>query len=229
MVKRRFDWKKLLLACALVAALAVVYAQGWYRYLTFESLKASRDSLLGFVVSDYLLALGCYVGVFVLAVTLFLPGVAVITISGGLLFGTVVGALWANLGASSGAVVAFLVTRYLVGDYFQRKYAARLVGFNRQVKREGWRYLLGVRFIPVFPFALLNIAAGLTRIPLRTFAWTTSLGIVPSSLLYAYAGTQLASIEDPGDILSPRMIAAMLMLAALALSPVVFNKLRKKK
>jgi len=93
----------------------------------------------------------------------------------------------------------------------------------------GYHYLLTLRFIPLFPFFLVNILAGLTRVPLATFAWTTVVGILPGSFVYIYTGRQLGIIEKPGDIFSWPMILAFVLLGLLVLSPVLIRKLMKKK
>ena len=134
-----------------------------------------------------------------------------------------------NISATTGATLAFLFARYIAGQALQRKYGDKIAKFNDDLERNGWSYLLVLRFIPIFPFFLINIFAGLTKIPLRTFVWTTSLGIFPGSLIYAYAGQQLGTIKTVKDIFSRTILLAFLLLAALAVFPVIYNKVKKLK
>jgi uncharacterized membrane protein YdjX (TVP38/TMEM64 family) len=158
-----------------------------------------------------------------------LPGATIMTLAGGFLYTFFIGALYVNVGATAGATLAFLFARYIAGKSLQEKYGGRLEKFNSELDRNGWSYLLTLRFIPVFPFFLINIFAGLTKIPLRTFVWTTSVGIFPGSLIYAYAGQQLGDIGSVKDIFSGRVLLAFLLLAGLAIFPTLYKKIKKSK
>jgi uncharacterized membrane protein YdjX (TVP38/TMEM64 family) len=136
--------------------------------------------------------------------------------------------VYVNVGATLGATFAFLFSRYILGRAIQAKYGAQLEKFNRELDENGHLYLLTVRFIPVFPFFLINILSGLTKIPLWTYVWTTSAGILPGSLVYTFAGSQLGTINSIGDLLTGRILVAFLLLAALTLTPLVLKKLRAK-
>ena len=137
------------------------------------------------------------------------------------------GALYVNVAATTGATLAFLFARYIAGQSLQAKYGDRLARFNEELESNGWSYLLTLRFIPIFPFFLINLFAGLTNIRLRTFVWTTSVGIFPGSLIYAYAGQQLGTISAVKDIFSTKVLLAFLLLATLAVFPVIYKKIRK--
>ena len=159
---------------------------------------------------------------------LSIPGATILTLAAGFLFGFF-GIIYVNIGATIGAILAFLVARYLLGNWLQKRYGERFVSFNKEIAENGYNYLLTLRFIPLFPFFLVNIFAGITRIPLMTYVWTTMVGIAPASFVYIYAGRQLGAIDKPGDILSGQIMLAFVLLGLLALSPVFFKKLLKKK
>jgi uncharacterized membrane protein YdjX (TVP38/TMEM64 family) len=221
-------WRVILFA-AIVLAIVAVRLSGLGDYLTFQSLKQNADILYGAVHADYLSSVAVFVGIYVLVTGLSLPGAAVMTLAAGFLFGTLAGALYANAGATLGATLAFLVSRYLAGGWLQKRYGEKLAGFNRELERNGYRYLLTLRLIALFPFFLINILAGLTNVPLRTFFWTTAVGIIPGDLVYTFAGSRLKQIENPRDIFSPQVLLAFALLALLPLLPVIIKKLRKSR
>lgn len=199
---------------------------GLYEYLTLENLQSSKILLANFVAKNYSLAVITYIISYIIITALSLPGAAIMTLAGGFLFGIAIGALYVNIGATFGATGAFLCARYLLGDFLQKKYAPKLQTFNDEITTNGYSYLLTLRFIPVFPFFLINILTGLTRIPLATFIWTTSLGIIPGSLAYTFAGHELNRINSLTEILSPHVILAFCLLAGLALLPLLIKKIR---
>ncbi|GFO58244.1 TVP38/TMEM64 family protein [Geomonas silvestris] len=194
--------------------------------LSLAALKEHRELLLGFIEENYLEAVLCFVGLY-LATALFLPGALVLTLTGGMLFG-LPAVLYVNLGATSGAVLAFLAARYLVRDWVQRRFREPLARLNRELAERGGSYLLTLRILPVLPFFAVNYCAGISRIPLRTFIWTTSLGILPGSCIYTYLGTQLRRVNEVRDLVSGRILAGLGMLALLALAPVLRHHFLKK-
>jgi len=214
----------LLLVLMLVAA---IYCTGLHNYLTFEDFKSSSNLFKKLVTENYLLTVCYYIGIYFVVAALSLPGDFVLTIAGGFLFGTFTAAAYIAIGATAGAVLAFLTSRYLFGNYIQKKYRKQLSGFNKELKENGKNYILMLRFISLPPFFLLNILVGFTKLDLKTFIWTTALGILPATLIYAYAGSNLARIEQPGDLLSADLLSAFIFLGLIALVPVLLKKLLK--
>ena len=219
--------KKLIFLLLLVGVIAALRLSGIGEYLTLEAVQKNRDALAAFVRERTVLSVLLYIIVYIVVIALNIPGGAVLTIAGGYLFGTVVAVLSVNVGATGGAVLAFLTARYLLGRRLQESYSVQLARLNSEMERNGARYLLTLRLIPVIPFFLVNILAGLTRIPLATFAWTTALGIIPASAVFAFAGQQLASVRSPADILSLRVLAAFGLLALFTLLPALRDRFRK--
>jgi uncharacterized membrane protein YdjX (TVP38/TMEM64 family) len=170
-----------------------------------------------------------YIGIYIVVVALSIPGATILTLGGGFLFGVLWGVIYVNAGATTGATLAFLFCRYVAGEWVQNKYQDKLNNFNRELSKNGYRYLLALRLVPVFPFFLINICAGLTKIPLRTFVWTTSLGILPGSLVYAFAGSQLSAIESVEDIFSAKILSAFILLALFVIFPVLFNYIKRRR
>jgi uncharacterized membrane protein YdjX (TVP38/TMEM64 family) len=223
----RKNWKKLALAALILCLIIAVRVMGLDEYFTFENLRLYRGRLELFVAAHYAESVLIYIALYVAVAALSIPGAAILSLAGGFLFG-LLGVAYVNAGATAGATLAFLSARYLLGGWIQEKYGDRLAAFNREVAENGYNYLLTLRFIPLFPFFLINIFAGLTRVPLLTFIWTTAAGIIPGSFVYVFAGMQLGSINGPGDVLSWKIIAAFALLGMLAAVPVAVKKLRRK-
>ncbi|TAL37500.1 MAG: TVP38/TMEM64 family protein [Spirochaetes bacterium] len=222
-------WKKLALLAVLVAAAVAVRLAGLDEYLSFEALKANRGALKAYVDAHLVSMAAVFIGVYAASVTLSVPGAWLLTIAGGFLFGAFGGTVLVNAGATAGATGAFLTARYVLGGWMQGRWGEKLAAFNEEIARNGISYLFTLRLIPVFPFFLVNFLVGLTRVPLGTFVWTTSIGIIPGSFVYAYAGSRLVTLESPGDIVSPGILLALALLGLLAALPAIVEKLRKRK
>jgi uncharacterized membrane protein YdjX (TVP38/TMEM64 family) len=221
-------YKKMLIVLCIAAVIVAIRAFGFDQLLSLETFRQYREQLLAFTAQHYIPTVAIFILVYIAAVALSIPGATILTLTAGFLFGFL-GLIYVNIGASTGAILAFLVARYLMGDWIQKRYGEKLASFNKEIAENGYNYLLTLRFIPLFPFFLINIFAGLTRVPLATFAWTTMVGILPGSFVYIYTGRQLGIIDKPGDILSWQIILAFVLLGLLVLSPVLIRKLMKKK
>jgi uncharacterized membrane protein YdjX (TVP38/TMEM64 family) len=196
---------------------------------TFDNLKQNRDFLVTFVREHYELSVCLFIALYIVTTAFSIPGDVILTLAGGFLFGVIVTIVIVNAGATAGATLAFLSARYLIGDRLQERYQIRLAKFNDELGLNGTRYLLTLRFIPVIPFILINFLSGLTKIPLKTFIWTTSVGIIPGTVVYAYAGRQIGSVNSLPEVFSRNVIIAFAVLAIFAISPVILNRIRSLK
>ncbi len=192
--------------------------------ITLDNLKLYRASLEQFVADHYYASVLGYILLYTLLVAIAFPTAAVLTLTGGFLFGTFFGALYALIGATIGATLLFLFIRYFIGDFFQQTYKEQLKSFNMTIATQGGYYLIALRLIAVIPFFLVTILAGLSSLSLSAFVTSTFIGIIPGCLVYAYAGQQLATIESMRDILSLPVLLAFLFLALLALIPLFLKK-----
>ncbi len=197
--------------------------------LNLESLQSNAEKLVQYSNQNYLLSVLAYIVIYIVVTGLSLPGATILTLAGGFLYKVFFTVIYVNIAATTGAMLAFLFARYIAGQWIQQRYGDKLAKFNEEVDRNGAYYLLTLRFIPIFPFFLINTFAGLTNVPLRTFLWTTSLGILPGSLVYAYAGRQLSRIKAVQDIFTGQVLLAFLLLAAFAVLPVIVNRIKKTK
>jgi len=194
------------------------------QYLSLDSLKANRDLLLNYTESNYGLAAAVFILVYILQTTFSLPGGAILTVTGGFLFGSLMGTFFVNIGATAGATLAFVAARYLLRDWVEQKFGDRLGPIQSGFAQNAFSYLMTLRLIPAFPFFLVNLVSGLTRINLGTYMLATSLGIIPGSFVFAFAGRQLGSINSLSEIASPPVLLAFTLLGLLALMPVAYRK-----
>ena len=193
-------------------------------YLTLETVKENRDRLLAFTDGHRAAAVASFVVTYCLVTGLSLPGAAILTLVGGFLFGGLLGTVVVNLGATSGATLAFLAARYLLRDWVERKFGKWLGPVHQGFTKNAFSYLLTLRLIPLFPFFVVNLVSGLTRMNVGTYVVATALGIIPGSFVYAYAGRQLGTINSLKDIASPGVIGAFVLLGLLALVPSLYKK-----
>lgn len=194
------------------------------RFVSLYALKANRDNLLAFAGANYAAAVGLFIVAYAIVTGLSLPGAVILTLAGGFVFGAVLGTLFVNLGATTGATVAFLTARYLLRDTVEQKFGKSLGPFQEGFAKNAFSYLLTLRLIPLFPFFVVNLVSGLTRVSARTYIGATALGIIPGSFVYAYAGQQLGTIHSLKEIASPNVIGAFILLGLLALVPVVYKR-----
>tara|TARA_R110002049_G_scaffold252264_1_gene426929 strand:+ start:63065 stop:65191 length:2127 start_codon:yes stop_codon:yes gene_type:complete len=184
-------------------------------YLTFTELKERQAELQSLVSNNAFTAAALFFFVYVIATSISIPGAFVFTLAGGALFGFIQGVILVSFASTIGALFAYLVARYFLHDFVQNKFSDRLKLINRKVDKEGAFYLLFLRLVPVFPFFLVNLVMALTTIRAFTFYWVSQLGMLPATLIYVNAGTQIAKISSPGDITSPSVIFALVLLGIL--------------
>lgn len=221
--------RKLALLVVVAALVAAFFAFGLGRFLTLSELKANRDALFAAYAAHRAGFVLGYVALYIAATALSLPGAAILTLTGGAVFGAVTATLLVNVGATIGATLAFLIARYLFRDWVEARLGARLAAFNAGLAKGAWGYLLFLRLVPVFPFFLINLGAGLTQVRLRTYFLATMVGILPGSFVYCNAGANLARIEKLSDVASPGVLGALALLGAFALVPTLYLRLRARR
>ncbi|MGH8072683.1 MAG: FAD-dependent oxidoreductase [Lysobacter sp.] len=209
-------WRWTLLL-ALVVVAAWVWQSGAADALTLDNLKARQADLLAWVAANRWLAAGVFFTVYVAVAAASIPGAAVMTVAAGALFGLFEGTLLVSFASTIGASLAFLVARFVLRDSLRARYGERLKKIDAGIERDGAFYLFTLRLVPVFPFFVVNLLAGLTSIRLRTFYWVSQLGMLAGTLVYVYAGTQLARIDSLRDVLSPGLLGALVLLGVLPL------------
>lgn len=220
---------KIIIALVIGLAIGAFFYFDLGRFLSLDALKDNRDHLLAFTEDNYVAAVGIFILAYAIVTGLSLPGAVILTLAGGFAFGAVWGTLFVNLGATTGATLAFLTARYLLRDTVERKFGASLRPVQEGFAKNAFSYLLTLRLIPLFPFFVVNLVSGLTRVSAGTYIGATALGIIPGSFVYAYAGRQLGTINSLKEIASPNVIGAFVLLGLLALVPIVYKRFAANK
>jgi len=205
---------------ALVAVLFFVLDLG--QYFTLEYVKHSQTRFATYYAGHKLLVIGLYMLMYIVMAALSLPGAAVMTLLGGALFGRLTGTIAVSFASTIGATLACLVARFVLRDWVQGKVGDKLRAINAGIAKEGPFYLFTLRLIPVFPFWLINLAMGLTTMPLLTFYWVSQIGMLPGTFVYVNAGTELSKIDSLQGILNPTLILSFVFLGVF---PLIVKKL----
>jgi len=209
--------KRLILIGVIAAAIVAFFALDLGRFLTLDALKSSQASFAAWYDAAPLVVIGAYFLVYVAVTALSLPGAAVMTLAGGALFGLGIGTLVVSFASSLGATLAFLVSRFLLRDWVQRRFGDRFAAVNAGMAKDGAFYLFTLRLVPLFPFFVINLVMGLTPIKVRTFYWVSQVGMLAGTLVYVNAGTQLARLDSLAGILSPALIGSFALLGVFPL------------
>ena len=192
------------------------------RFLTLSYLKDSKESFHALYKEHRLPVIATYMTVYIIVTSLSLPGATVLTLAGGALFGLLVGTIAVSFASTIGATLACLAARFILSDWVQQRFENRLVKVNQEIERQGAFYLFSIRLIPVFPFWVINLLMGLTKMPISTFYLISQVGMLPGTIVYVNAGKELAQIDSLSSIMSPSLIFSFVILG---LFPIIVKKL----
>jgi uncharacterized membrane protein YdjX (TVP38/TMEM64 family) len=235
--------RRVLPLLVVVAALTVVFVSGLYRDLSLDAVVRHHAAIESLVAAHRAVAFVAYVGLYIAVVALSVPGALVLTVAGGLVFGTIPGALGAVVGATIGATIIFLIARGAVGEILLRRAGPTVEKLAAGFRENSFCYLLFLRLVPLFPFWLVNLVPALAGVRVSPYVAATAIGIIPGSLVFAFFGSGLDSVIDAQDaaykaclaagnpdcrlgfdvhaLASPRVVAAFVVLGLFALVPVV--------
>lgn len=218
----------LLILLVLIIALFFIFdLGGWF---TLDALKQQQAHIATLRAESPWLMAGSFFVLYVVLAALSLPGAAIMTLAAGAFFGVWQGLVLVSFASSVGATLAFLVSRFLLRDQVQQRFGDRLKAIDKGINRDGAFYLFTLRLVPVFPFFIINLLMGLTALPIRTFYWVSQLGMLPGTLVYVNAGTQLAAINSLSGILSPTLLVSFALLGILPLlARAVLRLIQQKK
>lgn len=211
-------------ACA--AGIALLYYFGVQKWVSFSALQTHSESFKQVVEHNYLKAALLYCLSFAGIMMIGLPISGILTLVGGYLFGFILGFLYSLASCMFGVLSLFIIVRYLFASLLQVRYRDRLEAFRSKFQTHGASYLLTLYLVMVVPYIVIVILAALAEVPLYTFMWTSIAGSVPMLIVYALAGQQLSTLHSAHEILSPQIIVLFVILIALALVPIVIQRIR---
>jgi uncharacterized membrane protein YdjX (TVP38/TMEM64 family) len=239
-------WRRFLPLFVLAIVVALVVWSGVHRQLSFDTLAVHYAQFAQDVQENPLIAGMLAVLLYMGLVAFSIPGVWILTVAYGLIFGWLLAVPLVVLGASLGAFILFWAAGHALAGYFRTRAGPYLSGMAQGFRDNAANYLLFLRLAPLFPFTLINVAPAILGVKFKTFAWTTVVGIIPGTVAYAFAGEGLRSIvEDraracalgvapcgtplkPSDILTHQVMIALVLLAAVALIPVLVRWARSR-
>jgi pyruvate/2-oxoglutarate dehydrogenase complex dihydrolipoamide dehydrogenase (E3) component/uncharacterized membrane protein YdjX (TVP38/TMEM64 family) len=208
---------KIVVVLGIVVAVLLFFVFDLDRLLSLEAIKASQHDFEFFYKDNMAVTIIVYMIVYVLVTALSLPGAAVMSLVGGALFGLITGTIMVSFASSIGATLAFLLSRFLFRDAIQKKFGNKLESINRGIEKDGNFYLFTLRLVPVFPFFMINVVMGLTPIKTLAFYLVSQIGMLPGTIVFLNAGTQLGKLESAAGILSPGIILSFVLLGLFPL------------
>ena len=219
----------------IVVLVILVFQFSIDQYLSFDTLKNHRHELISWRNQHFLLLVLSYMLIYIIAVALSVPGALFITLAGGFIFGIWVGTLLVVISATIGACCIFLAVKVALSGWMSKKAGNWVAKMQVGFQENAFQYLLVLRFIPLFPFWVVNIVPALLDVRLRVFALATLIGIIPGSLVYVTVGNGLGHVFDAGKqpnlsmILEPEILFPLVGLAILSIVPILYKYFRKKR
>lgn len=214
--------KKIIIAVFIAAAIGLIAYFDLHHYLSFSKIKEAQTNLQAYTSEHFVLMILGFSGVYVLSTALSIPGASLLTLLSGALFGVFIGTIVVSIASTLGATLSFLSSRFFLKDFVEQKFEGPLAKINKGVEKEGGFYLFSLRLIPVFPFFVVNLLMGITKIKTSTYMWVSQIGMLPATIVYVNAGTRLSELESAAGILSPALLASFVALGVL---PVASKKL----
>jgi len=217
--------KRILVILPIAVLVLLFWYKGFHQHLTLTSLQENREYLKQLVSMHYFRSVAIYIAICASVITCAIPGIPLLTLLGGFLFGFILGGFYSLIGASIGTSLSFLIIRHVLSNVIRGKYAQKLEKFNEKLRSQGVAYyLLTMHLVGLIPYFVITCLAALTDVPFVTFFWTTALGSIPIIFIYSFAGRQLYLIESMYDIFSPTIIVLLLVLIMVGLLPLLLRK-----
>jgi len=207
--------KKIILLVALAVIVVLFFQFELERYLTLDYIKSQQELISQYYEENRALTLLVFFLGYVVVTGASLPGAAVMTLAAGAVFGLFTGLILVSFASTIGASIAFLVSRYLFRDLVETRFGSSLKTVNDGIEKDGPFYLFALRLVPAFPFFVINLVMGLTKLRLWTFFWVSQVGMLAGTVVYVNAGTQLGKIESANEIFSTEILLSFLLLAIL--------------
>ncbi len=203
---------KFILLISIIVLISAFFLFGWDQYFSIANLKNHLSSFKDFYHQNKIITMMLYLAVYILMAGLSLPGAAIMTLAGGALFGLFYGTILVSFASTIGATLAFVFSRYMLRDWVQDKFSSKLTAVNKGIEKEGGFYLFTLRLVPIFPFFVINLVMGLTTIRTIVFYCVSQAGMLPGTIVFVNAGTQLAKLESVAGILSFNLLFSFALL-----------------
>lgn len=213
----------------IIIAIVLVFYFKLDHYLSFESIKTHKDLLLTWIDQYYALSACLFILIYIIVVALSIPGATFLTLTAGFLFGILWGTVYVIISATVGATCLFLIVQLSVGRWLAEKNSRWVTRLQTGFQKNALQYLLFLRLVPLFPFAIVNVVPGILNIKKSTFVIGTLCGIIPGSLIYAMLGNGLGHAFSTGKppnlsiIFAPHILWPLVGLAILSLVPIVYK------
>jgi pyruvate/2-oxoglutarate dehydrogenase complex dihydrolipoamide dehydrogenase (E3) component/uncharacterized membrane protein YdjX (TVP38/TMEM64 family) len=208
---------RLLVAALLAVLIAVFFAFDLGQYFNLQFFRGKQAAIEEFRHANPFAASFIFFGIYVAVTSLSLPFAAVMSLAIGAVFGLLWGTLIVSFASSIGATLAFLSSRFLFREVVRNRFGGRLRAIDAGLEKEGAFYLFALRLVPAFPYIVVNLVMGVTSIRIWTFYWVSQIGMLPATIVYVNAGTQLATIKSISGILSPALIGSLMLLGIFPL------------
>jgi len=222
--------KKILIVLALIALIVCFFIFDLQQYFDFDYIKSKQQAIADYYQANPLKSILFFFAIYVLATSFSIPGASILSLLAGAIFGLLLGSVLVIFAATIGATVAFWLSRYLLGNTVQERYADKLKTINSGVEKDGAFYLLTLRLLPIFPFFIINVLMGLTPMRTLTYVVTSFFGMLAGTIIYVNVGTQLATLESLSGILTPKIWSAFILLAIFPwIAKFVINMLKSKR
>ncbi len=218
----------------LIIALIAFFAFGGQHYLSFAKLKTHHEQLKSWTENYYLTTIFLFCLIYIISVSISIPGAAILTLVAGYLFGAIVGTTCVVISATIGATAIFLAVKTSLGDILRNKAGSWVSKMEKGLSDNALSYMFFLRLVPLFPFWAINIVAGILNVPLKPYVIATFFGMIPGSLVYVLVGNSLNTVLAAGEtpnmkiIFEPKILIPILLLALLSLTPILYKKFKQK-
>jgi uncharacterized membrane protein YdjX (TVP38/TMEM64 family) len=221
-----YSIKRILLALGAIAVIIIAHRYGIQKFITLDYITDHRDYIIHTIHERYFFSVICFIGIYATLVICMLPLTILMTLLAGYFFSIFLGALYSLIGAVIGCAISFLMVRYIIADFLMKRYRDTFLNFNTKFQKHGVSYLLSLELLPITPFPVINVLAGLSGVPLWKFLATLVVGIFPSTLAYSFAGSHLLDIHSISEVLSLPIMASLFLLALLSLLPIILRSFK---
>ena len=210
--------KNIFLAISIVLTVMMVWQlSGLETYLTFDSISENYQQIDQAVSQNYFISMVIFFIVYLMIAASCLPGLGLLSVMSGLLFGFLYGTLICSFASTIGAAITFLISRHFLRDTLEKRLKERFEKINRELTENGKFYLLSIRLLPILPFQLINPVLGLSKVSLKDFYLYSQLGMLPVTAILTYAGAKSVEIKQVSDIFTPPILSALFLMACVPL------------